>query len=340
MGISTSRDAARRRARTRSRPVHAGQRAAAPHGAARVGARIGSRWRRWPSAASRTASCSDLEMHDGRSVLHGRRRSIGWRRAGVDLRTVFFITGADAFRDIRTLEGLSGDARPLPLRRGVAAGLRRPARCRQLLPELAARMIDGAVTPCRHDPTVICWWTRRRRRSRRPTSGSALASGRSIDGLVPPAVAAYIEKHGLYRTDAHEGRRMAQKPDTPTPQVAQPAATPPARGDHGSAIAAALDKKALDLVVLDLRKGIGVHGLLRHLHGRQHAAGAGDRRRDPGSARARRARKPALVEGYERGEWVLHRLLRLHRPRLHAATREFYGLERLWGDAERVEIPA
>ena len=48
--------------------------------------------------------------------------------------------------------------------------------------------------------------------------------------------------------------------------------------------------------------------------------------------------RPAHVEGYERAEWVLmdyfYFIVHVFSPQ----TREFYALERLWGDAERIEI--
>jgi len=104
-------------------------------------------------------------------------------------------------------------------------------------------------------------------------------------------------------------------------------------------IDAALDKKAVDLVLLDLRKtsaftdffvvctGTNVRQVRAIADGVQEAL-------------RKRGLKPALVEGYERGEWVLvdyfDYIFHIFTP----ATREFYALERLWGDAERREMPA
>jgi ribosome-associated protein len=48
--------------------------------------------------------------------------------------------------------------------------------------------------------------------------------------------------------------------------------------------------------------------------------------------------RPALIEGYDRAEWILldyfDFIIHIFTP----ATRTFYDLERLWGDATRVAI--
>jgi ribosome-associated protein len=48
--------------------------------------------------------------------------------------------------------------------------------------------------------------------------------------------------------------------------------------------------------------------------------------------------RPAHIEGYDRGEWVLMDFFTFIVHVLVPQTREFYSLERLWGDAERIEI--
>jgi hypothetical protein len=57
-------------------------------------------------------------------------------------------------------------------------------------------------------------------------------------------------------------------------------------------------------------------------------------------ALAKQGTKPSLVEGADRGEWILIDYFDFIVHVFTPATREFYGLERLWGDAERIEIPA
>jgi ribosome-associated protein len=50
--------------------------------------------------------------------------------------------------------------------------------------------------------------------------------------------------------------------------------------------------------------------------------------------------RPAHVEGYERSEWILLDYFDFIVHIFAPETRMFYSLERLWGNAERVEIPA
>ena len=106
---------------------------------------------------------------------------------------------------------------------------------------------------------------------------------------------------------------------------------------HG--VAAALEKKALDLIVLDLRKGQAFTDFFVICTGantRQVKAIA-DAVQD---ALRLRGTKPTQVEGQTKAEWILVDYFDFIFHVFTPATREFYGLERLWGDAERIEIPA
>ena len=86
--------------------------------------------------------------------------------------------------------------------------------------------------------------------------------------------------------------------------------------DLALGVAAALDKKAIDLVVLDLKKGEAFTDyfvICTAANARQVNAIA-----DAIQEAIRKAgTKPALVEGVQRAEWVLDRLLRFHLPHLH-----------------------
>lgn len=102
---------------------------------------------------------------------------------------------------------------------------------------------------------------------------------------------------------------------------------------------AAFDKKAVDLVALDLRKASSFTDffvICTGLNARQvHAIADGVQ-----DALRKQGVRPALVEGYDRGEWVLIDFFDFIVHVFTPSTREFYGLERLWADAERVDVPA
>jgi len=105
------------------------------------------------------------------------------------------------------------------------------------------------------------------------------------------------------------------------------------------ALRAAEDKKATDLVVLDLRKAAGFTDFFVLASGnnpRQIRAIADSVM----AALADEGVKPAYVEGYERSEWVLLDYFDFIVHVFMPETRLFYGLERLWGNAERIEISA
>ena len=56
--------------------------------------------------------------------------------------------------------------------------------------------------------------------------------------------------------------------------------------------------------------------------------------------RWRRRRQAGADRRLPRGEWMLIDYFDFIVHVFTPATREFYGLERLWGDAERIEVPA
>jgi ribosome-associated protein len=103
------------------------------------------------------------------------------------------------------------------------------------------------------------------------------------------------------------------------------------------AVRAAEDKKAMDLTVLDLRKAAGFTDFF------VIASGANPRQiraiaDSVMAALAAQGVKPAHVEGYDRSEWVLLDYFDFIVHIFAPETRLFYGLERLWGNAERIEI--
>jgi ribosome-associated protein len=111
----------------------------------------------------------------------------------------------------------------------------------------------------------------------------------------------------------------------------------PAQVDR--AIAAAEDKQAVDLVVLDLRKAAGFTDFFLICSGT-----------NPRQVRAiadaiieilaAEGARPAHVEGYDRSEWILLDYFDFIVHVFAPDTRVFYGLERLWGNADRIEVAA
>lgn len=101
---------------------------------------------------------------------------------------------------------------------------------------------------------------------------------------------------------------------------------------------AAGDKKATDIVVLDLRKAAGFTDFFVVCSGqnqRQIRAIADA----VVEALAAKGVKPAHIEGDKRAEWILLDYFDFIVHVFAPETRLFYGLERLWGSAERVEVP-
>jgi ribosome-associated protein len=105
------------------------------------------------------------------------------------------------------------------------------------------------------------------------------------------------------------------------------------------AVRAAEDKKAQDITVLDLRNAHGFTDYFVICSGtnsrqiRAIADGIADALSATGS-------RPSHIEGYDRSEWVLVDYFDFVVHVFTPDTRAFYGLERLWGSAEPVEIPA
>ncbi len=104
-----------------------------------------------------------------------------------------------------------------------------------------------------------------------------------------------------------------------------------------AAVAAAFDRKATDVVVLDLRKTTGFtdYFLLASGQNQKQIVAVADAVQEALRALGMR---PAHVEGYPRQEWILldypSFVVHVFSERLRA----FYDLERLWGGAARHEM--
>jgi ribosome-associated protein len=102
-------------------------------------------------------------------------------------------------------------------------------------------------------------------------------------------------------------------------------------------VRAAFDKKATDVVVLDLRQTPAftdffvlcsgqntrqVKAIADSIEDTQRAAGV----------------RPSHVEGYKHADWILLDYFTCIVHVFAPHTRDFYALERLWGDAERIDM--
>lgn len=103
------------------------------------------------------------------------------------------------------------------------------------------------------------------------------------------------------------------------------------------AVKAAQDKKALDVVVLDLRRTPAFTDFFVLCSGANQRQVKAIADAVEEALRAAKVR-PAHIEGYDRAEWILMDFFSFIVHVFTPATRDFYGLERLWGDADRIEV--
>ena len=124
------------------------------------------------------------------------------------------------------------------------------------------------------------------------------------------------------------------KSEAKTPKKNKPAKLP---AQVGLAIAAAEDKQAKKLVVLDLRKTAGFtdYFLIASGTNTRQVRAIADAVMESLAAKGAR---PAYVEGYDRSEWILLDYFDFIVHVFAPETRVFYDLERLWGNAERIEM--
>jgi len=120
--------------------------------------------------------------------------------------------------------------------------------------------------------------------------------------------------------------------------VAKPTvATPRLPADLKLAIKCAQDKQAIDLTVLDLRRASAFTDFFvvctgantKQVQAIADAVEAGLKSD---------GQPPALVEGYNRGEWILLDYFNFVVHIFSRDCRTFYDLERLWGNAIRHEL--
>jgi ribosome-associated protein len=108
-------------------------------------------------------------------------------------------------------------------------------------------------------------------------------------------------------------------------------------GEVGRAVRAALDKKASDVLVLDLRNTPAFTDFFVLVSGQNTRQVKAISDAVEEALRAAKVR-PAHIEGYDRAEWILMDYFTFIVHVFTPQTRAFYSLERLWGDAERIEV--
>jgi ribosome-associated protein len=101
---------------------------------------------------------------------------------------------------------------------------------------------------------------------------------------------------------------------------------------------AALDKKAIDLVVIDVRPLTPNTDYLIICTGRSDRQVQSIAQAIQDAVEATSAR-PLSVEGLRRGQWVLLDFADVVVHVFYQPVREFYDLERLWEHAPRVQLP-
>jgi len=99
--------------------------------------------------------------------------------------------------------------------------------------------------------------------------------------------------------------------------------------------ALAEDKKAEDLVVLDISKlsSLTHYFIIAHGNSDRHVRALAEHIMDE----MKKKKIPALhVEGLREGKWILLDFGSVIAHIFYKDTREFYGLERLWGEAKKI----
>lgn len=106
------------------------------------------------------------------------------------------------------------------------------------------------------------------------------------------------------------------------------------------AVRCAADKKAIDIKVLDLRQVASFTEFFVIASGSNQRQVQAIADETTEQLKKQLDRRPIRVEGYNAGEWVLLDFGDFVVHVFDREAREFYDLERLWRDAQKVELPA
>src|SRR5690606_21346190 len=105
-----------------------------------------------------------------------------------------------------------------------------------------------------------------------------------------------------------------------------------------AAVAAAQDRQAQDLVLLDLRKVGGFTDYFLICTGQNSKQISAIADAVEAAVKEKAGERPALVEGRQRAEWILLDYFTFVVHVFNRDARAFYDLERLWGNAKRHEL--
>jgi len=211
---------------------------------------------------------------------------------------LFFVMGADSLAEVPTWRR----ARELP-------GLCRFAYAARSGPSAPGvpDWVTAAAVPLKMPPVDASATEVRRR----------VAAGLPIGTLLPAAVEKYVLERGLYRPSGAQGR--------------------PEGALAGVIARAADEKKALDVVVLDLRGLADFTDFFVICHGESTPQVRAIVDNVLEKAKKGTGRFPDHLEGYDESSWVLADFGGVVVHIFDAPTREFYGLERLWISGRRVD---
>lgn len=131
---------------------------------------------------------------------------------------------------------------------------------------------------------------------------------------------------------------MAKTTSPRKPRATRAVARPRLPKPIQAVVEAAHDRKATGVIVLDLRKSgafTDFFVICSASNPRQVQAIADSVE----EALKAQKQRPSLVEGYARAEWVLLDYFDFVVHVFSKHARDFYGLDRLWGNALRTEFP-
>ena len=294
-----------------------------------------SRWWRWPCGRAPGWRVSDLELRSNGPSYTSATLD---RFAGARPRHARSCSSSSAptrsrHRDVEATTRRSSIAATSSSSRGRATG---GQRCATALPALAGRMVDAGR--CDHVGDAADHSDRCADGRRVIDCDPPARRGRRVDRRAgADAVAQHIEQHGLYRTRrTAEKRRMTHRSNGSRRKPAPDSRGCPARSKLAVARRRRQEGRSTS--------SCSICGRRRRSPTSSSSARAPTRgrcARSPTRSRRRsRAKgvKPAHVEGYDRAEWILIDYFDFIVHVFAPETRVFYGLERLWGNAERIEL--